>query len=107
MSSTDAQIQRSIFSFEAFRQYYAGQVLSLLGDGFRTLAIPLLVFRISHSALSTGISYVCKFAPFALFILVAGSLADRIGFDRIYSRLSQRRDAGMRPLTAAELKGGA
>lgn len=78
MPPTAAPIRRSIFSSRSFRQYYIGQTLSLLGDGFRLLAIPLLVFSISHSALSTGLSYVCELAPFALFSLVAGSLADRL-----------------------------
>lgn len=78
MSVAAAPVRRSIFSFRSFRQYFIGQTLSMLGDGFRLLAIPLLVFGISHSALSTGISYVCELAPFALFSLVAGSLADRL-----------------------------
>lgn len=70
--------QRSIFSSRSFRQYFIGQSLSLFGDGFRTLAIPLLVFKLTHSALSTGVSYACEFLPFALFSVVAGSLADRL-----------------------------
>jgi MFS family permease len=78
MSSSKAQFRRSIFSVQRFRQYYIGQSLSLLGDGFRLLAIPLLVFRLSHSALSTGVAYLCELAPFALFSVVAGSLADRL-----------------------------
>jgi MFS family permease len=78
MSFADAQVRRSIFSVQRFRQYYIGQSLSLLGDGFRLLAIPLLVFRLSHSALSTGVAYLCELAPFALFSVIAGSLADRL-----------------------------
>jgi predicted MFS family arabinose efflux permease len=77
MAFADAQVRRSIFSVQRFRQYYIGQSLSLLGDGFRLLAIPLLVFRLSHSALSTGVAYLCELAPFALFSVIAGSLADR------------------------------
>lgn len=78
MPSAAAQVRRSIFSVKRFRQYYFGQTLSLLGDGFRLLAIPLLVFRLSHSALSTGVAYFCEVAPFALFSVIAGSLADRL-----------------------------
>lgn len=78
MASANALVRRSIFSVQRFRQYYIGQSLSLLGDGFRLLAIPLLVFRLSHSALSTGVAYLCELAPFALFSVVAGSLADRL-----------------------------
>jgi len=69
---------RSVFASRSFRRYYTGQALSLIGDGLRTLAVPLLVYRLTSSALSTGISYVCEFAPFAIFGLVGGSLADRV-----------------------------
>ena len=67
-----------IFASRSFRQYYAGQALSLIGDGLRTLAVPLLVYRLTGSALSTGVSYICEIAPFAVFGLVGGSLADRL-----------------------------
>lgn len=70
--------ERGVFASRSFRQYYVGQALSLVGDGLRTLAVPLLVYRLTGSALSTGISYICEIAPFALFGLIGGSLADRL-----------------------------
>jgi MFS family permease len=78
MPPAAAPVRRSIFSSRSFRLYFIGQTLSLLGDGFRLLAIPLLVYKLTHSALSTGLSYFFELAPFALFGLVAGSLADRL-----------------------------
>jgi len=81
MSVTSVSAGRThIFSSRSFRQYFIGQSFSLLGDGFRTLAIPLLVFHLTGSALSTGLSYACELAPFALFSVIGGSLADR--YDR-------------------------
>lgn len=68
----------SIFASRAFRQYFAGQSLSLLGDGLRTLAVPLLAYHLTHSALSTGGAFICEVVPFSLFSLVGGSLADRL-----------------------------
>jgi len=64
-------VARGIFASRSFRQYYAGQTLSLIGDGLRTLAVALLVYKLTGSALSTGVSYVCEIAPFALFGLWA------------------------------------
>jgi MFS family permease len=68
----------SIFASRAFRQYFAGQSLSLLGDGLRMLAVPLLAYHLTHSALSTGAAFICEIVPFSLFALVGGSLADRL-----------------------------
>jgi MFS family permease len=67
-----------VFASSAFRQYFIGQSLSLLGDGLRTLAVPLLAYHLTHSALSTGAAFACEFGPFAVFSLVGGSLADRL-----------------------------
>ena len=68
----------SIFASPAFRKYYAGQTLSYLGDGLRLISIPLLAYQITHSALSTGGAFICEIAPFSLFSLIGGSLADRL-----------------------------
>lgn len=78
VASTSIAERAGIFASRSFRQYYIGQSLSLIGDGLRALAVPLLVYRLTGSALSTGISYICEIAPFALFSLVGGSLADRV-----------------------------
>jgi MFS family permease len=73
-----AQKAPSIFASRAFRQYFVGQSFSLLGDGLRTLAVPLLAYHLTHSALSTGAAFICEIAPFSLFSLIGGSLADRV-----------------------------
>ena len=68
----------SIFRSSEFRRYYAGQALSYLGDGLRTLVIPLLVFHLTASAVSLGLTFAFELLPFALFSLLGGSLADRL-----------------------------
>lgn len=50
----------------------------MLGDGLRTLAVPLLAYHLTHSALSTGAAFICEIVPFSVFSLVGGSLADRL-----------------------------
>lgn len=42
------------------------------------LSVPLLAYHLTHSALSTGAALICEVAPFSLFALVGGSLADRL-----------------------------
>lgn len=68
----------SIFASRGFRRYFAGQSLSFVGDGLRLLSVPLLAYHLTHSALSTGAALICEVAPFSLFALVGGSLADRL-----------------------------
>jgi len=68
----------SIFRSSAFARFYAGQALSYLGDGLRTLAIPLLVFRLTGSGTALGWTWGLELLPFAFVSLIGGSLADRV-----------------------------
>jgi MFS family permease len=68
----------SVFSNRSFSLFYAGQTFSYIGDGLRLVAIPLLVYHLIGSAVSIGLSYALELAPFALFGLIGGSLADRL-----------------------------
>ena len=77
MASTTAA-RASVFGSSDFLRYYLGQTLSYIGDGMRIIAIPLLVFQLTGSAQSLGLTYALELLPFALVSLVAGSLADRI-----------------------------
>lgn len=81
--ATLAQRRESVFRSQGFRRYYVGQALSYLGDGLRTLAIPLLVFHLTGSAVSLGVTFALELLPFALFSLVGGSLADRLDRRRL------------------------
>jgi MFS family permease len=73
----------SVFASSAFRRYFAGQSLSFVGDGLRLLSVPLLAYHLTHSALSTGTALICEIAPFSIFALVGGSLADRVDRRRL------------------------
>lgn len=74
---------QSVFRSPEFCRYYAGQALSYLGDGLRTLAIPLLVFHLTGSAVTLGVTFALEVLPFALFSLLGGSLADRVDRRRL------------------------
>ncbi|MDB5072340.1 MAG: Permease, MFS-type [Candidatus Eremiobacteraeota bacterium] len=73
----------SAFRSSAFSRFYAGQALSYLGDGLRTLAIPLLVFRLTGSATAIGWTWGLELGPYALVSLIGGSLADRVDRRRL------------------------
>ena len=73
----------SIFRSSGFGRFFAGQALSYLGDGLRTLAIPLLVFRLTGSATAIGWTFGLELLPYALVSLLGGSLADRVDRRRL------------------------
>ncbi len=78
-----AQPVRGIFASTSFTRYFIGQAFSYVGDGLRTIALPLLVFHLTHSALSTGGAFIAEVLPFTLLAVVGGSLADRVDRRRL------------------------
>ena len=60
-----------------FLLFQAGQLLSSVGSSFSTVAYPLLVLSLTHSAPKAGLVAFARVLPSPLLGLVAGSLADR------------------------------
>jgi MFS family permease len=79
----DRASPRSLFGNRSFALFYVGQTCSYLGDGLRLIAIPLLVYRLTGSALSLGVTYALELLPFSLFSVVGGSLGDRLDRRRL------------------------
>jgi len=63
------------------RNYYlllSGFFVSTIGDWFYQLALPLLIYQLTRSAMSMALTYGLAYAPFLLLLPVGGVLADRI-----------------------------
>jgi len=60
-----------------FLLFQAGQLLSSIGSSFSSVAYPLLVLSITHSAPKAGLVAFARVLPSPLLGLVAGALADR------------------------------
>jgi MFS family permease len=60
--------------------YFSGQAVSQLGGSFTLFAMPLLVFKLTHSATNLALTTVAEFVPYLLFGLLVGAVMDR--FDR-------------------------
>jgi MFS family permease len=73
----------SVFRSSSFARFYAGQSLSYLGDGLRTLAIPLIVYKLTGSGVALGLTWGLELIPYAFVSLVGGSLADRVDRRRL------------------------
>jgi MFS family permease len=61
-----------------FWKFWIGQTVSNLGSSFTQWAVPLLVFRLTHSAVNLGIATAATFLPYLLFGLLLGAWMDRI-----------------------------
>ncbi|MDZ4699658.1 MAG: MFS transporter [Rhodothermales bacterium] len=60
-----------------FRRLWAGQLVSLLGDWFNTIALYSLIASLTGSPLAMGGVFLFKMVPWALASPVAGLLVDR------------------------------
>jgi MFS family permease len=61
-----------------FKKFWIGQTISNLGSSFTQWAVPLLVYQLTHSALSLGVATAATFLPYLLFGLLIGAWMDRV-----------------------------
>jgi MFS family permease len=61
-----------------FRKFWLGQTISNLGSSFTQWAVPLLIFRLTHSAVNLGVASAATFLPYLLFGLLIGAWMDRV-----------------------------
>jgi MFS family permease len=66
-----------------FWKFWGGQTISNLGSSFTGFALPLLVFKLTHSALNLGATTAAYFVPYLLFGLVIGAWVDRVDRKRL------------------------
>lgn len=61
----------------AFWRFLSAQTISSLGSSFTMFALPLLVFKLTGSAINLALVAAAEYLPYLLFGLVAGALVDR------------------------------
>jgi Transmembrane secretion effector len=66
-----------------FWLYFTGQVMSQLGTSFTMFALPLLVFKLTHSATNLALTMAAEFVPYLLFGLILGAVVDRVDRKRL------------------------
>src|SRR3989337_1855145 len=74
---------RKVNELPRFEIVWPGQTISNLGSSFTFLALPLLVFKLTGSAVSLAITTAAYFVPYLLFGLVIGALVDRVDRKRM------------------------
>jgi MFS family permease len=66
-----------------FWKFWTGQTISNLGSSFTLLALPLIVFDLTGSAVNLAITFAALFLPYLLFGLVIGAWVDRLDRKRL------------------------
>src|SRR5215472_11984710 len=61
-----------------FWKYWTGQTISNLGNSVTLFALPLLVYKITGSALNLGLQSAVEMLPYLLFGLLLGAVMDRV-----------------------------
>src|SRR3954454_3665453 len=61
-----------------FWKFWTGQTLSNLGSSVTLFVLPLLIFRLTGSALNLAISTAAEFLPYPLLGLIIGAWVDRV-----------------------------
>ena len=86
-----------------FWKFFSGQTISSLGNAVTQFAFPLLVYKLTGSALNLGITMAVTFAPYLLFGLPLGAWVDRLDRRRlmIVTDLLRALAVGAIPLLAA------
>lgn len=76
LQGTAAEMFRS-FSVRNFRLFFAGQLISQVGNWLTMVALALYVLHLTGNGLAVGIMTACQFLPVLLFGAWAGLVADR------------------------------
>lgn len=74
---------RSLRRHHNYRLFFAGQIVSLAGSWMQNVALAWLVLSLSRSPLAVATLVFCRFAPYTLFGLFAGSVVDRLDTRRL------------------------
>jgi MFS family permease len=67
----------SVRKHRNYRLFFTGQVVSLVGTWMQNIALAWYVVELTHSAVAVGFLAFCRFAPFTIFGLISGVVADR------------------------------
>lgn len=82
-TAPDKPTFRDVFAIPEFRAIWLAQLLSVAGDQLARLAMTVLVYDRTHSALWTALTYAATFLPWVIGGLALSGLADRLPRRRV------------------------
>lgn len=72
-----------LWQARSFRLFWLARTVSVAGSAVILLALPLLVLRLTGSALATSLVAAVEVLPYFVFGLLAGAVADRVDRRRL------------------------
>ncbi|MEU2348669.1 MFS transporter [Modestobacter sp. NPDC049651] len=90
----------SAMAVPAFRRLWTAAVVSDAGDWLMFIALPLVVLRLTGSALGTSLAFVLELVPPVVLAPVAGRLVDRLPRRRVLVAALLVQAAALLPLLA-------
>jgi MFS family permease len=81
--SLNSRTFSSVRKHRNYRLYFSGQIVSLSGTWMQDTALPWLVLSLTNSPVYVGLLVFARYAPFMVFGLFSGSLADRFDNRRV------------------------
>jgi MFS family permease len=86
-----------------FWKFFCGQTVSNVGSSFTIFVLPLLVFKLTGSALNLALVAAAEYVPYLLFGLIIGAWVDRVDRKRlmIFTDIAQALVISSIPLLAA------
>src|SRR5690349_15125860 len=82
-TSTATTITTPVRLSADFWRFWTGQTVSNLGSTVTMFVLPLLIYRLTGSALNLGLATSLNFLPYLLFGLVIGAWVDRVDRRRL------------------------
>jgi len=71
-----------------FWKFLIGQTLSIFGSSFTAVALPLVIYQLTHSSLNLAFSFAAGRLPYLFFGLFAGAYADRANRKRLMMQMN-------------------
>jgi MFS family permease len=79
----NARTFASLRKHRNYRLFFSGQIVSLSGTWMQNVALAWFVVELTRSPLAVGVLAFCRFAPFTVFGLFSGVVADRLDNRRL------------------------
>ncbi len=82
MSNTPVSLE-PLWRDRSFVLFWSGQAISLLGTAITSVVLPILIYRLTASALLTSLLATFEVIPYLVFGLFAGAIADHVNRRRL------------------------